>query len=677
VYNKEISEYEDEVKNMSTHKGNRNIGINKTIRDEQLKSTKTQNIKKNSNLDKDQINNAKNRNNSLKQKNSVNNKALEGNLMEQKKNNYIIPIIFILAVLPLIVKIKTIYPMMSQYNWLLDDTNTFDFFLFYKHWFFVAAASIMAIVVLHLLYTRKKAIEFHPIFIPLFIYGILALVSTIFSKYIPITLKGYTDQYESIFAILGYCIVVYYSFLYVKTENDIKKIINYFVIGVFLLIALGISQFAGHDFFASEFGTKLITSFKNPSGLDFVLGVKRVYLTLFNPNYVGVYVSLVLPIFLVLLIFSKKLINSVLYLLVIIGLAVCIIGSQSLSGVVGIGVSIIALLLFLWRYFLRRYYIAIPFVLVAVLVLLVVNKQTDYYMSNKFQSAIKMEKTIANLKEIKTESDRVSFNYKNNVYHIELITDGYTGFRLTDSNNNDIYYTYDEEAESFIVTDERLAGMAFGFVNIGDYLGFYVTIEGVDWFFTNQTGDGSYYLYNRFNKLDKVVNAPSAVFTGYENLASGRGYLWSRSIPLLKKYLVVGSGPNTFVMVFPQQDYVGIHNYGYELLTITKPHNLYLQIAIQTGLLSLIAFLIFYVMYFISSTSLYIKGRFNNYYSQVGVAIFLGTLSYMITGFANDSNIATAPLFWTFIGIGISMNKKAKSIMLEEKIAVNLTNSQE
>ena len=52
--------------------------------------------------------------------------------------------------------------------------------------------------------------------------------------------------------------------------------------------------------------------------------------------------------------------------------------------------------------------------------------------------------------------------------------------------------------------------------------------------------DGTYYM-NVFGK-PKIVPAETAIFTDYEWLASGRGYIWSRTIPLLKDNIILGSG---------------------------------------------------------------------------------------------------------------------------------------
>jgi O-antigen ligase len=167
------------------------------------------------------------------------------------------------------------------------------------------------------------------------------------------------------------------------------------------------------------------------------------------------------------------------------------------------------------------------------------------------------------------------------------------------------------------------------------------------------------------NKWSKIVTPP-AVVKGYESFASGRGYIWSRTLPLIKKHILLGSGPDTFLLEFPQQDYVGLTNHGYTHMLISKPHCLYMQMAVNTGLISLIAFLAFYAMYFFTSLRLYIRGRFNSYYARVGVAIMIGTAVYMVTGLTNDSSITTAPVFWCLMGLGIVANAKAKPLIMKE-----------
>lgn len=48
-------------------------------------------------------------------------------------------------------------------------------------------------------------------------------------------------------------------------------------------------------------------------------------------------------------------------------------------------------------------------------------------------------------------------------------------------------------------------------------------------------------------------------------------------------------------------DYAAMYKSGYEDMIISKPHNIYLQCAMQSGMLSLVCLLGFYLIYFIKN----------------------------------------------------------------------------
>ena len=147
---------------------------------------------------------------------------------------------------------------------------------------------------------------------------------------------------------------------------------------------------------------------------------------------------------------------------------------------------------------------------------------------------------------------------------------------------------------------------------------------------------------------------------------SGRGYIWSKSVPLLKKFLFLGSGPDTFTFVFPLMDAVDMNQGGYGNQVITKPHSMYLQTGIQTGMISLLAWLIFYGWYFVESFRLYFRKEYATFSEKLGVGIMIATASYMISGIANDSNPSVAPIYWGILGIGIAANEVVKRTRKEE-----------
>lgn len=96
-----------------------------------------------------------------------------------------------------------------------------------------------------------------------------------------------------------------------------------------------------------------------------------------------------------------------------------------------------------------------------------------------------------------------------------------------------------------------------------------------------------------------LEESPIAGFLkGKELIGSMRGYIWSRTIPILPDYLVLGAGPDCFLYEFPQDDIWGkLYAYGTGSIVVDKPHNLYLQIFVNEGGIALLAFLAVCVSY--------------------------------------------------------------------------------
>ena len=175
-----------------------------------------------------------------------------------------------------------------------------------------------------------------------------------------------------------------------------------------------------------------------------------------------------------------------------------------------------------------------------------------------------------------------------------------------------------------------------------------------EWKFTDATEDGTMKYINIWGKADEIETFETSLFNGRETWFTYRGYIWGRTIPLLKDYLVLGSGPDTFLFVFPQKDYVMRSNMGWGFFSeiLTKPHSMYLQMAVQTGVVSLVLFLIWIGMtVWELITGICKKGRKKSEDYMV-FGIFLSIIGYLVMAIFNDSMIVTSPLFFVLIGMG-------------------------
>lgn len=597
----------------------------------------------------------------------------------------LIPLIIIISVIPFIIRMKFIDTGLSTYSWFSEDDKRADFFLYYKSLIFTIIALFMALYITWG-FIKQKTLQqnsnikanyfskFTIALIPLAIYAILALLSTLFSDHISFGLSGINEQFESVFVLLGYCITVYYAFIYVNTEEDVQLIIKCLLFSVCLLSIIGFTQAIGHDLLFTTLGKKIMT----PSGfwpflddLTFKMEKNRVYLTFYNPNYVGLYTAFIAPILLILLFFSKSIKLKFIYGITFTSLLLCLIGSKSRSGFVGLCLSFLFILILLRKIFLKYWKLSAGILGLIVLGFFSINAYMGNGFIDRLATMFSFTKTADyNLSSIQTNDNNVAVTYKGNTLYIQSIINGNTpDYLLTDSNEKPISITYIEATDNYVINDTRFAALLLKDIpftvsnNQNETVtiyGFCVTIDGVNWYFCNQINDGTYYYYNNDHRFDKIVNADSEIFSKYESLGSGRGYIWSRTIPLLKDHILLGSGADTFVFEFPQNDYVGRYNNVLSSL-VTKPHNVYLQMGVQTGVLSLISFLIFYGIYFVTSIKLYIKDSFETYLSQVGVALFAGTIGYTVSGLFNDSTITVSPVFWALIGVALAVNHLVKA----------------
>jgi hypothetical protein len=145
-------------------------------------------------------------------------------------------------------------------------------------------------------------------------------------------------------------------------------------------------------------------------------------------------------------------------------------------------------------------------------------------------------------------------------------------------------------------------------------------------------------------------------FAQSQRWGNGRGYIWSRSLPLLWDAMLMGFGPDMFVYAFPNDDYLSKVKAGYPFnWLVDKPHNLYLQIGINTGGISLMAFLFLCGRWLWESCRLYWHSTFERSQEKLGLTVAAAGVAYLIAGMFNDSVVAVATIFWVLLGIGIGL----------------------
>lgn len=584
---------------------------------------------------------------------------------ESTSRAFLYPLIIVIAIIPLILHQKIYNSSLNQYQWFSSQEQENDFFLYYKSFWIVVMAALMLVILCVKIWKQKRYRMFPKVLIPVGIYGFFIIISMICSINSTFSLQGSMDQFESGFVLLGYLIFMYYAYLLVETEEHLQFLMKAWLISMAVLCVLGLLQVSGHDFFATEIGKKLITSrdlWDRLDQLSFNFGKNRIYLTLYNPNYVGVYASIAIPILVTLLLFTKKIKMKVFYALLTVGMVIGIIGSESKTAFLTL--AIVAVVgLFVFRAKLLPYWKWLVGGIVLCAVLFV---GIDFGLNHSFTNSIKgavqsiVNPQKPNVSKVQTLENEIVIDYLEQPLHISYTRVGESySFMIKDEDGTDITTTTQDN--TILLQDERFQNIKLMPIVISETYGLQVTVDdSMQWYFSNETKDGdtTYYFYTPYGKWDKIAN-PKAI-TMNERMFSGRGYIWSRTIPELKNYILKGSGPDTYVLVFPQDDYIGLENNGFRGSVVTKPHNLYLQIWVQTGGISLFAFLALYVIYLVQSICVYGKSKFATYQEQLGVGIFLAMVAYLIAGITNDSTITVAPIVWILLGLGFGINHRLK-----------------
>ncbi len=586
----------------------------------------------------------------------------------------LMPLLLIAGLVPLITYAKYIDLTGSMQSFYWTGQNIYlDFFSYWKSRWFIFMV-ITALVIYLILYFLKK-LPFkkeYRYYIPLCIYTFFVLLSTIFAVDTKTALSGFVDLYQGIWVLFSYALLTFLTINYVNGERDIKLFLHIFIFLIAIEGIIGVGQYFGFDIFNSKIGNYLILpgDIKVNGGLSFKFGEHTIYGTLFNTNFVGSFTTLMLPMAAAFLVSAKNIKNRIFASVVMLLCTFIWIGCNSRAGYVGVVVIVLLSLLLFRKYVFKHWKISLSVFAVGIISLFVLNTISD----GKVVNQISRLNIFKEMNEIKLANESID---KHIVDNIEVGQDYVTissnlqdikikvkdkQLLFSDENGNDLSYSKDESGA--LIISSNSSENYYKIAASEGYPGFNVDMlkipNGTLRFFI---GEDEIKVINSGGRLSLPDN-PSTfkAFDGIETFASNRGYIWGRTIPLMTKYAFIGAGPDNFAYVFPQDDYVGkINAYQQSYIVVDKPHNMYLQIAINTGLISLLSLLTLWGIYIVSSLKLYWNMNYDSIDKLVGVACMLGVIGYLVAGIFNDQIVSVAPLFWMILGIGISVNSRLKS----------------
>lgn len=588
-----------------------------------------------------------------------------------------VPLILVLGVIPLIVQLQVIpMPVEVQAFWTQDSAA--DFFSYYKS----RALMLTAIYMVGVFgYYKAQGMKdqmlqnksLHLYFAATAVFALFALLSTVLANYKSIALWGGPERCEGLITILVYLLIMLYAMWAYTHKPDFKYIVLPLGILTFITGFLGVFQFFGHDLFTTSFGQSLIIPevYRSQGELKMLFERGKIYGTMYHYNYMGSFGAMMVPLFLVLTLFLKERKAKIFCGAATVVALFALLGSTSRAGIIGLVLAAVCFIVFFGKKLIEHSKVTIGCIAVLIVFVFGVNIVTGGLALARIPSLLNDMKALVSssdvdyhdkiaVRQIDLQDDKVIFMFQDDTLTIQK-----------NSNHQPVIISGDGQTATAPAEDSSLTvggyKMELQYVTVNEqktpFLGLYLD-DSIE-FIVGLYDEGFCFVDGRMNKIE-YVEAPSIGFEGKEKLGSARGYIWSRSLPVMLDSALVGHGADTFFAEFPQGDLLAkLYSYGTTQMIVDKPHNLYLQIGISHGVIALAAFFIMMAAYIIDSFKLYALRKEYSAQQTVGVAVALAVIGYLGAGFFNDSIVSVAPIFWALFGTGVAVNQLNKKEMSE------------
>jgi O-Antigen ligase. len=630
-------------------------------------------------------------------------KTIQEENSTKKDIQALLPILIALCLIPLVILTKDYQTEFSKFSWFNNtELNQIDSFEYAKGILVIIMGAIAATVIGFSEYgkiQKKKRLFEHAdlkVIILLAVYLIMVIISSLFSEHSNLVFHGGGyGQWQTMWVLLGYGMLFLYAYLFINSEKRGLLTIKFLMITTGILSLMGVLQTMGHNPLSWKWVQNIITSQSSVEGIDFKEGVSNVILSFNNPNYVGPYIALILPIaaaFIFLQVFDDKRKDNAAKIagaLILIGLVNTLIGSSSSAGIISVlAGGILALVLILSGIFWgkqpeteektdfdeqphkkskRGLIMGLIIGLCSIAVLITVGIFS--FRSSLFQN------TINKLLEGGNDTRNVASIVNNKADELDITLRNDTRFTLApkvDANGQFTITAYDDskkpiniqqtsEQGIYTLSDERFSMITLAVNNfsIEDqvYSGFKINDapNRISWTFVFK--DGKWRYYTPFGKFTRLHKVESFGFKNYQNIANRRGFIWSRTIPLMKDYWFKGIGPNAFIIAFPNDDFVGSKRVDDTTTLVDKPHNAFLQIYIQTGGISALAYGGLWILYMIGGIRIFWRKKQYRNIDMIGLGLLVGIFAFAVSGITNDTIIGTQVIYWTLLGTGYAVNR--------------------
>ncbi len=574
---------------------------------------------------------------------------MNNKINEQIRKAIYVLLMIIIFLIPLVVTLKII-PVPESLQLLYNKQEHSDLFAYAKTQTLQIGTIIgLILTIVYQIYSYKKEAwkknRFGYILLGLFAISII--ISYLLSDHKELAWAGMIDRYEGTFTWLCYVGLTYITMSIIKTKNEINGLVISFVLSASVVSIIGAFQMFGMDFFKTDLGLLMMLGSRYEElfmKVNFNLPEGQVYTTLYNPNYVGSLVALAFPLTLYSIYVVKKWWVKSLFALLIIPQIISLIGSQSTGGVVAVAMSLVFIGIHLLIKFPMRKMVYVGIGGIVIVGYLALTQLTFF---EPYYNDILKNLNADSDSNVTTEFASVEYNHPEIRYYLqngESISISPIEGGLDVSSEGEGEVIQDEENESLtykIISDSYLKQVIYYYKEGGVRI----------WVRNIQTGKTSesrfsYYYSNHFSVgtlpiSNENFSAESIEWFKNEKLMSNRGYIWNRTLPIVLEKPVLGYGADTFTANFPQGDLIYKRLYLHDhTIIVDKPHNFFLNLALNFGFVGLILFL-----------GISVYAMFRSRFDFLVIPI----LSYLVVGLVNDSVVFASYMFFVLYGLLLAL----------------------
>ncbi len=623
-------------------------------------------------------------------------KLNEGSQRGASKNKKIhliiaLPMILTMAILPLIVRDKKIEVPEHFQGYIMQPVVN-EPFSYYKSIFLFVITALMLAVLIYIikkegwraLLPKEKATRY--ILGGILFFLLFSVISTAVTPYREFAIIGSPLRFEGMLVYFCYIVIALYPVLLMSKDEKYSCIVpvSFAWITLFFLV-LTVAELFGKNLLNTGYihlWTGMEKTFPKIGRAVMIYPSPAFSFTMYNPNFVGSFCAMAFPIFFIPIFDTQKKIPvrlgyEFLCFSILLILSLC----KSQAGMVGVGISSIVALFFLSKKLLsyRKKLITASLALILILIGAGIYSEGKMFLEviDIFQEGLRVISIDKDYVHDPTYGQPITDVIVTGKLARVVTTEGdffidFTGETIVAESLNQKESVPLQKGINFIPSIHKDVNLEYKIYEDKRFVNIRFQEERFARFAIYQKDDEAIYigLHEEGYPLEPII-APHWGFEGKEKVGSGRGYIWSRSIPLIKDTLLLGYGPDTYVIVFPQGDYLAKTYMSNAQILVDKPHSLYLQWMINHGVVATIGIL-FALGGYILTTVRMIKRKME--YAEIeyrAIAILSAVCGYLAAGFFNDSIVPVAPIFWALLGFGISINRmQAGAIVGNERNGV-------